>query len=463
MFNKVEGLSRKSKALLFLIATLLVLAGTLTSCLPSLQIPQAEDLIWDTWRAIKEDYLYQEQIDVDRVVKSAIQNMLKIAGESPQSFFIELENVSALPPSQVPSELEDVWRAWELLLERHPELDQERLAEAAAKGLLQGLNDPLVQYIGKDELKEAEIRLKGKYEGIGVTVSLVKGDFIVVALIPDGPAEKAGLQPGDIIKSVNGETVKGLSLQELADRIRGPAGSTVTLEIFRPKKEKTQTVQITRGAIDLPSTLKQVLPDHIGYLAILIFRETTGKEVRKDLKQLQDKGIKALILDLRNNPGGSLDAAVEVASQFISKGLILSFVKPNGSHEDIYAKSGGIFLQPPLAVVVNGFTASAAEVVAAALQDYHRAKIFGTTTFGKGVSNIFRELDSKAAVVLPTSEWHRPSGKTINKIGVKPDVEVNLTLQDILQGQDTQLLKAYHYLKDLVSAAPEKASLSPRK
>ncbi|RUM89198.1 MAG: peptidase S41 [Thermodesulfatator sp.] len=296
----------------------------------------------------------------------------------------------------------------------------------AIKGLLSGL-DPHSSYLSPDEFHELQIETKGSFTGIGVEITLEDGVLTVVSPIEGTPAWKAGLRPGDKIVRINGQPTKGMSLMEAVKKLRGPKGTKVTITIFREDTKELKDITLVRDVIPIRSVRAQTLEPGYGYIRISSFQEKTGKELRQALTKLEKENhpLKGLVLDLRNNPGGLLDAAVEVADEFLDHGLI---VYTKGRRKDqnfkFEAHPNRKKHPYPLVVLVNAGTASASEIVAGALQDHHRAVILGTRTFGKGSVQTIIPLPDGSAVRLTTAEYFTPSGRSIQAEGIEPDLEV---------------------------------------
>ncbi len=408
-------------------------------------------LVWESWSIIQSSYVEADQLDAEKASGQAIEAMLQAADVPPYPFLTKLDQLKARPPRSVPEGLEDIWRAWHLLKESKPDLDDTMLAESATRGLLRGLEGPDASYLSQDAYHRATENLTGTYEGIGAYVNETEdGQAVIVGLIPGSPAEAAGLQEGDIIVAVDGEDVRGQSLEEVMAKVRGPDGTQVTLRVAREGLQNPLEFTITRGSVDLPSVDVALLPGAIGYVAITTFRDTTGDDFVTALERLKQAEALALILDLRFNPGGTVEAAQKVVSQFVSEGLVMYQVATDGTRSDVAVLGNPLMPDVPLAVVVNEFSASASEVVAGALQDHGRAKVFGTKTFGKGSTNTFKELPGGGALYIPVSYWYTPNGRQIEGVGIQPDVVSTISQQDIVQGVDRQLLDAYNYLDSLL-------------
>jgi carboxyl-terminal processing protease len=273
---------------------------------------------------------------------------------------------------------------------------------------------------------------QGEFEGIGAEVQMKDGHVVIVAPMDGSPAEKAGVHAGDIILKVNGEDIVGLPIQEVVQRIMGPAGTTVQITLQNPATGLTRDLTITRAHILLHNVTWNMLPGTtIAHLRIAAFSNGVSDDLKKALDQIKNHQATGLILDLRNDPGGLLDEAVGVTSQFLSSGNVLQEKDANGAIKAVPVKSGGTALDIPLVVLINQGTASAAEIVAGALQDADRAKLVGETTFGTGTVLSQFTLPDGSAILLATQEWLTPKGRLIWHQGITPDVRVALNADAI--------------------------------
>ena len=410
------------------------------------------DLVWETWRLIKSSYVEGDAVDSQRAAGAMIIGMLEAGGLHPYPFLTELDSVEGRPPGDAPVELADVWRAWTLMSERSPGLDSTLLAEAAIDGLLSSLGDDTVVRLTQEAYDRAQEDLRGNYQGIGALVAVQDGS-IALSPMPDSPAERADLQPGDVLVEVDGEPVEGKALQEITDQVRGPSGSVVNLLVERLGEEEPVEVLVSRGVIHEETVDRSLFPGAIGYIYISDFADSTYEDVLDVLEELKQVDMLGLVLDLRGNPGGSVESARKVASQFLSGGLFLYEIDRDGQRKDWFIEEGGIYADAetlPMVVLVNGLTGGESEAVAGALQDANRAQVLGTRTLGKGSANVYEELSDGSAISIAVSHWHRPSGRLIQGTGIEPDIEVDLTQEDLVFGVDPQLTQAYEYLDQLL-------------
>ena len=340
-------------------------------------------------------------------------------------------------------------------------IDKKKMYESALKAYVEGLGDPYTSYFTKEEYQAFEQDMAATYDGIGAPISKDQETKLVMIVSPykDSPAEKAGLRTGDIILAVNGEDTTAMDPDEIAKRIRGKKGTEVKLTIQRKTNDKATILEIpiVRDTIEIPTIAAKMLEDQIGYIAIYGFDAPTADQFKKELTNLKRQGMKGLVLDLRGNPGGYLETAVDIADEIISKGLVVYIEDKNGNREDFSAVNSAE-LDIPIAVLVNKGSASASEILAGALKDHGVATIVGTTTFGKGlVQNTFPFADGSALKVT-IAKYYTPNGEYIHSKGIEPDVTVELeTAQDAEksesqpsadQKKDNQLQKAWEIVKE---------------
>ena len=301
------------------------------------------------------------------------------------------------------------------------------LVYGAIKGMLETL-DPHSAFMTPGMYKEMQEETKGRFEGIGIEITIKEGVLTIVSPIEDTPAFKAGILAGDQILKINGEPTKNLTLMDSVKRLRGPRGTKVTITIMREGFTKPQDFTLVREVIPVRSVRHELLEKHYGYIRVSQFQEKTDSEFEKAMKALEEENkgpLKGLILDLRNNPGGLLDQAVKVADRFIESGLIVSV---EGRREDqrmkFQAHPQGIINHSPLVVLVNGGSASGSEIVAGAIQDHGRGILIGTQTFGKGSVQTIFPLKDGSGLRLTTARYYTPNGRTIQAKGIVPDIIV---------------------------------------
>ncbi len=335
------------------------------------------------------------------------------------------------------------------LVERNyvEEVNSEELTNSAIDGMLKTL-DPYSAYLSPDRYRELEIGTSGEFGGVGMEVTVEEGVLTVIAPIEGTPAEKAGIKPRDQILEIEGKSTEGIDVQEAVKLLRGPKGSPVNITIKREGEDAPRVVTLVRDKIVVKSVKAELLDNGIGYIRLTQFQDHTAQDLRAAVEQLtvqNGKDLRGLVLDLRNNPGGLLSEAIDVVDEFIDNGLIVS-VKGRAADQtrEYYATKKGSFQTFPLVVIVNEGSASASEVVAEALQDSHRATILGTKTFGKGSVQTIIKLEDGSGLKLTTAKFYAPSGRSINEVGVTPDITVEITEQD---KTDKQLESAINILK----------------
>jgi carboxyl-terminal processing protease len=305
------------------------------------------------------------------------------------------------------------------------EVTDKKLMENAINGMLVSL-DPHSSYMNEDDFRDMQVQTRGSFGGLGLEVTQDNGLVKVVSPIDDTPAAKAGLQPGDLITHLDGQPVMGMGLNDAVEKMRGQPGSAIKLSIRRGTKEPFD-VTLTRAVIKIVSVRSRMIQD-VGYLRVTVFNEQTEVGIRKaaeELKHANKHGLAGLVLDLRNNPGGLLDQAVSVSDDFLDAGEIVSTRgRKKEEGQRFFAKTGELFPNVPMVVLINGGSASAAEIVAGALQDHHRAVVVGSKSFGKGSVQTVIPLPGHGAMRLTTARYYTPSGRSIQNTGIEPDITV---------------------------------------
>jgi carboxyl-terminal processing protease len=366
------------------------------------------------------------------------------APQSPQIIFSD---------EDMPPEFEVFWEAWAFIeQEFYGEVpaDQDRVY-GAIRGMVNAYGDESTAFIEPGRAAIFREDVSGSFEGIGAAVRMDElGRLIIAEPFAGRPAAEAGLVRGDVVLAVDGTSLQGLSLYEAIGLIRGPAGTTVELTIFRDGVDEPFEVPVIRARIEIEVVESDRLEDDIGYIRLTEFsRGSTGKIV-ETIKELGEQGaLKGLILDLRDNPGGLLDESIFVSSQFIDEGVI-TIERLKGNEEQVFeAQPGGAALDIPLVVLVNRGSASASEIVAGAIQENGRGTVLGEQTFGKGTVQIPHTLSDGSELRVTIAEWLTPSGKQISGEGIVPDVYVERTQEDFVDGQDPQLERAVEYLLEM--------------
>lgn len=366
----------------------------------------------------------------------------------------EIYGGAIINASQVPEYLsKDVdfslfWQVWNLAKKDyvHQPVADTKLFYGALSGIISSLGDPYSVFFDPQTAADFNQELQGSFEGIGAELGIKNKQLTIIAPLPDTPAEKAGLKAGDNILAIDGKDATDMSLDYAVSIIRGPKGTAVNLTVFRAGWDKPQDFKITRAQIDVPS-VKWEMKGDIAYIEINHFNEDTSARFNQAVSELIAKNPKGVVLDLRNNPGGFLDTAVDVAGEWISNNIVVVEQSDDGQKNE--ERSSGLARLENLKtiVLVNEGSASASEIVAGALQDYGKATLVGEKTFGKGSVQNLEPLPDGSAVKITVAEWLTPKGRHIDKEGIAPDIEVKLTEEDYNANRDPQLDKALELLK----------------
>lgn len=334
-------------------------------------------------------------------------------------------------------------------------VDPNAFQRGAIEGLIESLADPHTVYISPEDFAVGIDIISGAFEGIGAQVDAdpVTGEIVIVAPFRDSPAEQAGILPGDVLVSVNGESTEGWSVADAVKKIRGPQGTEVTL-VVRHSNATEEELTIKRATIEIPTVFPDEVRgqdgnpvDGLAYLEIQQFTEQTAGDLDQELGRIVDAGYEGLILDLRRNPGGGLDATVDVADMFLDDGVILTQVDREGRETVYEANPGNDAGDLPIVILVGPGSASGSEVLAAALRDHDRATLIGEKTFGKGSVNHIRNLSNGGALYVTIARWRTPNGELIEGVGLEPDVAVALTPEDVEADRDPQLFAAIDFLQ----------------
>ena len=321
------------------------------------------------------------------------------------------------------------------------EVDNHQLFDGAIKGMVESVGDPYTVYLNKKDFQQLSEMTVGSFGGIGIVFGKRGNDYVVISALEDNPGAKAGIKSGDIITAIDDKSTREMNMEQVANKIRGKYGTTVTLEL-KDKEGKLRKVNVVRAEIKNPSVAGQMLANtKIGYIRIAMFNENTGDDFAQKYAELEKQGMQALVLDLRENPGGILNAGVDVARMLVPKGPIVSVIDKNGNK---YEETSSLEkVKYPLAVLVDHGSASASEIVAGAIKDTKSGKLFGVKTFGKGsVQSVYR-LDNNTAVKITVAKYYTPSGVSIHNVGIEPDVKVELPDDATV---DVQLKAAEDYL-----------------
>lgn len=368
-----------------------------------------------------------------------------------------------------PTEFDVFWQVWELAHDNFIDkesLNTQELTYGAINGLIDALGDEgHTRFLTPEEVERQRTDISGSFFGIGAQVGLEDNLPVIVAPFDGSPAQQAGLRAGDLIIEVDGKDVTGLSLNETVDRIRGEKGTTVVLTIFRPESSESLEFEIVRDEIKVPAATWAIVPGtDVGLIRMSQFSANLDDNIKEAVAELEAAGATKLIIDVRNNPGGLLEQAINVTSEFLSEGNVLVQEDADGSRKPFPVQSGGVAQEIPLAVLINRGTASSSEIFAGAIQDHERGPVIGETTFGTGTVLRPFDLEDGSALLLGTSQWLTAEGRLIRKVGIEPDITVEmpvgatiltpdglseLSVTDLLNSDDTQLLQALESLNSL--------------
>jgi carboxyl-terminal processing protease len=345
------------------------------------------------------------------------------------------------------------WRVWDLVKEKYVDnksLDAQKMIYGAISGILQAINDPYTSFFDPQATKSFSQDLEGSFDGIGAELGIKDGILTVIAPLEDSPAAKAGLRTGDKIIKIDGKSSADVTIDGAVNLIRGKKGTTVTLTVLHSGDQETQDVVVTRDTITVKSVKLEFKDNDIAHLKITKFGDTTDKEFDAAMNQIIAKSSKGIILDLRNNPGGYLDKAVDIASRMIPKGKTVVMEENNtGKRETLNTLGGGKLSGIPTVVLINEGSASAAEILAGALRDDRQIQLIGKKSFGKGSVQELINLPQNTSVKITVAKWLTPNGDYIMDKGINPDVEVDLTQDDYNNNRDPQLDKAMEVMQGM--------------
>jgi carboxyl-terminal processing protease len=377
-------------------------------------------------------------------ILAAVCLLVLVAGVTLGSYRLGQQSTggSAVAPDELPSEFNAVAELYQRVSNEAVEVpSDDKLAEAAAEGMLGALEDPYSAYYTPDEFAELNNLLEGQFSGVGLVLEDTPQGFEAVSVIEGTPAAKAGIESGERIISVNGSDVTDQPIDSVVNRVKGEKGTEVTLGLTGGEGGERE-VTLTRARIEVPTLESRVLDSGAGYVRLLQFTETAGEDVRGAVKELRAEGAERVVLDLRGNPGGLLREAVDVAGVFIEDGTVVSVKDRENSKEQLSA-SGEAFEGMPLAVLIDDGSASASEIVAGAVKDLDRGVVVGQKTFGKGTVQTVRVLADGSGAKFTTAEYFTPSGDSLEDKGVTPDRKVT--------GSDAQLDAAVEALQGMVA------------
>ncbi len=386
--------------------------------------PETTEDVSDSEAPVVEVVDEEPEASADESVAAALDN-----GQEAVSQVIELPKTRQLPDA-VPEDVAVIWEAFQFINDEYVDyslIDHGEMSEQAILGFIEALGDPHMTYISADQMRMSRDDLAGEFFGIGATVAQApdgKG-VIIQSPMEDSPAMRAGIKPGDRILAVDGVDATTWTVSEAVLVIRGEEGVPVILTILRVGETDPMDVEIIRGRVPLVSVFSRLIPDTpYGELDIRTFTDETPGEIREHMNELLDQGAEAVVIDLRNNPGGLLHATLDSASEFIPEGRLAYEQDRNGARRDFYAHGEANFENVPIVVLVNEWSGSGAELFAGAIQDHGRAVLIGMKTFGKGSVNITRTLSNGAGLNITIRRWYTPEGNVIEGVGLTPDVIV---------------------------------------
>jgi carboxyl-terminal processing protease len=404
-------------------------------------------MVEKTLQMLKEEYL--EETDREKLVKGAIVGMKKGLEEKK----LKTEPIKGLAKNaQPPYDVSSLRKIYSTILAHYGgKISESDLTYAALKGLMDALDDPYSVALEPKEYKLLNEQMSGgNYGGIGVYIELSKKNknmLTIVEPIEGGPAEKAGIKPGDLVVKLDGVSTKGLDLEVAAQKIRGDVGSPIWVTVMR-KDTPEKTYKLLREIIHVSSVTHNIKPGNIGYIRVRFFGNETDTEFSQALEKVLSLGAKGLIIDLRNNGGGYISAAIDVCSKLLENGtLIVSVVNPRTGRKEVHKAIGSEQLRLPLVVLVNDLSASASEITAGALKDTNTGILLGEKTFGKGSVQTIHELRDGGALKYTIAKYLTPKGSDINKKGIAPDIEVKMEPAKVDSSEDVQLKEALKYLK----------------
>ena len=369
-----------------------------------------------------------------------VEKVLAVLGKEPQ-----IETTGEL-------DFSPFWKSWRVIEEKYVSsdgLDRQSMLWGSIEGLTASLDDPYTVFLPPVENKTFEDEIRGDFEGVGMEISMRKGALTVVAPLNGTPAYRAGIKSGDKIIKIGDESTAGLDLTEAVQKIKGPRGTKVVLTILRNGEDSTREISVERDVIQIPLIDTESRPDGVFIIRLYSFSERSPSAFRTALREMAESGSGKLVLDLRNNPGGYLEAAVDISSWFLPAGKTVVRESLGSADEKIYRSKGyNVFGGIPMVILANGGSASASEIVAGALRDYGLAKIVGTKTFGKGSVQELVPITSDTSLKITVARWLTPLGHSISENGLEPDVQVEAAKEND-ESVDPQLDRAIEILKNM--------------
>lgn len=365
--------------------------------------------------------------------------------EFEKGYIPKIVNTELSKPNEVDFSL--FWDAWNIVKSKYiGEINIQKMVYGAISGMIESLKDPYSLFLDPSEAKKFSEDLQGSFDGIGAELEAKDGALVVVAPLEGSPAEEAGLRPKDIIVKINDENISDMTFQEAISKIRGKKGTEVTLTIHRQGWQEPKEFKVVRETIIVES-VKYEQKEDFTYIRIRQFGDDTTGLMKKAVDFILKNNSKGVIIDLRNNPGGYLDSAIDITSLFIDDKIVVIEEEKDGKKEELKTTLTASLKDKKIAILVNGGSASASEIMAGAIQDHSRGLIIGEKTFGKGSVQNLEELKDGSEVRITVAKWLTPKGRVIDKEGIEPDIEVKLTEEDKAAGRDPQLERALEELK----------------
>ena len=377
--------------------------------------------------------------------------------ENPKTLIIRgVANLENNKPKEI--DFDVFWEAWQILKDKYVEtgkLDNQDLVYGAVSGLVNSLKDPHSVFMPPTDAKKFGEDISGEFSGVGMEIGIRNNQLVVIAPLKGTPAEKAGILAGDKIFEVNSTSTEGLSVDEAVKLIRGPKGTKVILMVMRDSFEKPKEIEVIRDVIQIPTVDFEVKEGDIAYFHLYNFYENAPSLFYQSAIKAALSSPKGIILDLRNNPGGYLEASVNIAGWFLDRGdLVVSEEFASGQKQEFKAYGSGFFKNTPMVVLINEGSASASEILAGALKDNKGVKLIGEKSFGKGTVQELASLRDGSQIKITVAHWLMPKGQLIEKNGIIPDYEVDITEEDLKNKKDPQLEKAVEILKQEINKLP---------
>lgn len=411
---------------------------------------------WQAWDLLHEEYV--DPLDDNALVQGAMKGLITAVDDPDYALVTPL---LAENPSTRDERFAPFWELWTLLHDTYAALDDAALLDGALYGMFDSLGDPHSGYMDPEVYARITAGMSAEYEGIGASVQLNEeaGGLELVSIMPESPAEQAGLRAGDTIVEVGGDDITALTQQEIIAQVRGPAGTTVVLGILRAGEPAILQIEVTRARISVPTVESEVLDGNIGYIHLYQFEFSTGEDMRIALEAMDANHLNGLILDVRGNPGGYLSTAIDVASAYLDEGLVLIERTPDSKKEHPVL-GNAVAPDVPMVVLVDQGSASASELIAGALQDNGRATVVGMPTFGKGSVQTWHTLSNGGGVRITISRWYTPDGTSVTETGIHPDVEIAYEPLEVSGEEDNQLTAALAVLQGTYQPQPVAGSVS---